>query len=85
LQRARHRAAWCIGNGWLCMGSFVMFGPYPTPCRHHLIGDHRLIGIYGDVLHDDLLLPPVSMLVEPFKSVMLSQARRYSFSLATII
>lgn len=31
LQRARHRRAWCMGNGCLCMGSFVIFVPYPPP------------------------------------------------------
>ena len=34
-----------------------------------LLSNKRLVGIYGHVLHGDLLLPPASMMIESFGQI----------------
>ena len=66
LERARHRRAWCIGNGCLCMGLYVIRARYPSPSRDNLISDDCLVCVHSHMLDHHCLLASATVAIERF-------------------
>ena len=62
----------CKGLTWFSASTST---PTPSLCRHDLIGDDSLVGVDGDVLDGDLLLPPPAPCIRHTRQPLTAGAR----------